>query len=59
MTLEKTSTLFKAKAFQLAGSDGFQTSNKSSIQILKRCEEVLKRRGKGQFRTTVFCRCGK
>jgi hypothetical protein len=42
MSLKKTGTLFRAGAFVFKGSDGFKTSIKSSIQILKRREEQQK-----------------
>jgi hypothetical protein len=32
---EKSGTLFKGESFEIAGSDGFWTSNKSSLGTLK------------------------
>jgi hypothetical protein len=59
MSLEKTGTLFRARAFVFAGSDGFKTSIKSSIQILKQREELQKSWKMGRFWVTVFCHSGK
>jgi hypothetical protein len=58
MCPEKSGTLFKGNSFEIAGSDGFWTSNKSSMGILKKCEEVPTGQNERVFLVTVFCRCG-
>ncbi|UZE25233.1 hypothetical protein LOY67_07455 [Pseudomonas sp. B21-056] len=58
MSSEKSGTLFKEEAFENKGSYGFQTSNKSSMGILKECEEVPTGQNEWVFLVTVFCRYG-